>query len=36
MIPMRPTFRAADAGAMPRTASYLVIGKGSGLPRQRG
>ena len=26
---------AADAGAMPRTACYLVIGKGFGDPRQR-
>jgi hypothetical protein len=36
MIPMRLTFRAADAGAMPRTAGTLVNGKGSGDPRQRG
>jgi hypothetical protein len=27
---------AADAGAMPRTAGYLVIGKGFGDLRQRG
>ena len=27
---------AADAGAMPRTASNLVNGKGFGDPRQRG
>jgi hypothetical protein len=26
---------AGDAGAMPRTACYLVIGKGPGQPRQR-
>ena len=29
------TFHAADAGAMPRKVSYLVIGKGFGDPRQR-
>ena len=30
------TTRQADAGAMPRMACYLVIGKGFGNPRQRG
>jgi hypothetical protein len=30
------TRHAADAGAMPRTACYLVNGKGFGDPRQRG
>ena len=29
------TTRPGDAGAMPRTACYLVIGKGIGQPRQR-
>jgi hypothetical protein len=29
------TTRAGDAGAMPRTACYLVNDKGSGQPRQR-
>jgi hypothetical protein len=32
----RLTRVAADAGAMPRTASVLVIGEGFGDPRQRG
>ena len=32
----RLTRVAADAGAMPRTACNLVIGKGFGQPRQRG
>ena len=31
----RLTRRQADAGAIPRTACYLVIGKGVGNPRQR-
>jgi hypothetical protein len=31
----RLTFRQADAGAMPRLACYLVIGRGVGRPRQR-
>ena len=31
----RLTRRQADAGAMPRMACYLVIGKGLGQPRQR-
>jgi hypothetical protein len=31
----RLTRRQADAGAMLRTATYLVIGKGVGQPRQR-
>ena len=30
------TTHAADAGASPRTATYLVNGKGFGDPRQRG
>jgi hypothetical protein len=30
----RLTFRQADAGAMPRKAAVLVIGKGVGNPRQ--
>jgi hypothetical protein len=30
------TTHAADAGAMPWTAGYLVNGKGFGDPRQRG
>ena len=29
------TRHPADADAMPRTACYLVIGKGFGDPRQR-
>jgi hypothetical protein len=31
----RLTFRQGDAGAMPRTATYLVNGRGVGNPRQR-
>jgi len=31
----RLTFRQGDAGAMPQTATVLVIGKGFGNPRQR-
>jgi hypothetical protein len=31
----RPTWLSPDAGAMPRTATYLVNGKGLGQLRQR-
>ena len=34
-VATRLTFRPGDAGAMPRTACVLVIGKSVGNPRQR-
>lgn len=35
LVKSQPTSLAPDAGAMPRTAAYLVNGKGLGQPRQR-